>query len=529
MKAIRSDILNSIDSYNSIINQRESEVKSIYNDIKVQEFYNKKEALEKHFNVFTQYKTNLKGFIKYYKQNIKQYKKDFNTYAEFIVKLKEDINKIKQNKPLCENLEITNKIEALETKAHINSVKTGVNDNIKDLIIKPVPNCPGYSYGKYGIFDVIFRDSDGFINATKLCKLGGKDYSDWNRPNLEGPKQLIESLKLKLFEKYKSNIGMSMSNMIFLKFEEYRNSSTNTQNITSFEDVIVEDDLGKYNTPKIIYGTYVHPKLIPAIASWISPVFALKVADIVEEYFVKKANEKLSSLIREKDNKIDTLIKKVDKQNKKLKHIKHINLDQTNKIDELKQINLKQDNILKEQTDKINQLLSYGKEARNALVNIDSNIEEIHSKSIEPCKASIETELVLLYNNTGNDHNVVKVKNENGLISVLYPFTFIRRQRKSINNTVKKHIPFKASALKKLYPKAEVVFKRTIINAVTALNNIKQDLIKSKNNKKITFVNNHIILNIGYSKESFLEDIDNITSKYIPPLTRVENETGKFI
>ncbi len=435
MKAVRNNILEDIDSYNSIINQRESEVKSIYNDIKIQEFYNKKEALEKHFNAFTQYKTNLKGFIKYYKQNIKQYEKDFSTYAEFIVKLKEDITETKQNKPLYENLEIKNKTEALETKAYIETTKTGINDSIKDLIIKPVPNCPGYSFGKYGDFDVIFRDKDGFINATKLCKLGGKDYTKWNRLNLEGPQKLIKALKTKLYSE-------STQKQTIAKFGQGLNSVSNTQNVTSFEDIIVEDTISQENTSLIIWGTYVHPKLINSIASWVSEDFALKVADIVEEYFIKKANTNLNDLIKDyqnqlvlKDDKIDTLIKKVDNQTEELKQVKQINLDQT---------------------DKINKLLSYGKKAKKALVNINSNIEDIHSKSIEPCKASIETELVLLYNNTGNDYNVVSkskdiegIKNGNGLESVLYPFTFIRRQRKSIRETIKTHLPFKALALKK--------------------------------------------------------------------------------
>ncbi len=514
----KRDILKTIETYNSYRIQREKEaiILSKFQNNIANEFYVKRTNLEVFFTKFTEYRRKPNTFAKYYNANKTSYLNALEEYKTVIIKLKEAISEIPENSLFCENLEITNKTEALETKAHINSVKTGINDNIKDLIIKPVPNCPGYSFGKYGNFDVIFRDKDGFINASKLCKLGGKRYKDWNTSyrNSEGPQQLINALKLKLFEEYKSNIGKDMQNMSGSQLCPTHNSNTNNQNITSFEDIIVEDNLGKKGIIEVIQGTYVHPKLIPAIASWVSPVFALKVADIVEEYFVKKANKKLSSLIKDfqnqlvlKDDKIDTLIKETKKQTQ-------IIIEQTNKIDNLTQVNLKQ-------SEDIKTLLSYGKEARNALVNIDSNIEEIHSKSIEPCKASIETELVLLYNNTGNDNGVVKTKNENGLISVLYPFTFIRRQRKSINNTVKKHIL--------IYPKAEVVFKRTIINAVTALNNIKQDLIKSKNNKKITFTNNHIILNIGYSKESFLEDIDNITSKYIPPLTRVENETGKFI
>ncbi len=323
--------------------------------------------------------------------------------------------------------------EALETKAHINSVKTGINDDIKDLIIKPVPNCPGYSFGKYSSFDVIFRDSDGFINASKLCKLSGKDYRAWIR--YDSSQKLINALKRKLFSKFNQNKDNTTQNMMIGEFTYHRNSDTNTQNVTTFEDIIVEDNIGKNNISKIIQGTYVHPKLINSIAMWISEDFALEVSDIVEEYFVKKANNNLNNLIKEKDDKIDVLIKETRMQTQIIEK-------QSEELKEIKQLNLKQSEDLKT-------LLSYGKEARKSLIKIDSNLEDIHSKSIEPCKESIETDLVLLYNNTGDDYNIVKTINDKGVTSYLHPFSMLCCQKRSVNKTVKKHLSFKALALKK--------------------------------------------------------------------------------
>jgi hypothetical protein len=67
--------------------------------------------------------------------------------------------------------------------------------------------------------------------------------------------------------------------------------------------------------------TYVHSKLIPHIASWTSPIFAIKVSDIVNQYYIDKAIRKKDELLRKKDDKIDTLSKKIDtllENNKKL-------------------------------------------------------------------------------------------------------------------------------------------------------------------------------------------------------------------
>ena len=38
-----------------------------------------------------------------------------------------------------------------------------------------------YWYGGYGPFRVIMHKSNGFINATKMCTSGGKEYRDWIR------------------------------------------------------------------------------------------------------------------------------------------------------------------------------------------------------------------------------------------------------------------------------------------------------------------------------------------------------------
>lgn len=88
------------------------------------------------------------------------------------------------------------------------------------------------------------RESDGFINATQICKAGGKRFSNWYQ--LESTKELIKTLEAEL----------------------------NTKVI----------DVKKGNSKTFIQGSYVHRRLAISLASWISPYFMTKVSKWVEEW-----------------------------------------------------------------------------------------------------------------------------------------------------------------------------------------------------------------------------------------------------
>ena len=111
-----------------------------------------------------------------------------------------------------------------------------------------------YYKTKYGCFDVIMDITIGYINATKLCTDGGKDVKDWFRN--ESNKELI----LYFENNYQSKI------------------TPMTKTLT-----------GSKNTDLI--GTYVHPKLIIHIASWVSPAFAWKVSEIVNNNLVREKED----------------------------------------------------------------------------------------------------------------------------------------------------------------------------------------------------------------------------------------------
>ena len=132
-----------------------------------------------------------------------------------------------------------------------------------------------YSKAKYAGFDVIMNMETGYINATKLCSDGGKQMKNWLRNDCN--KELIE-----YFDKINGGSNLSRH-----KYEVKNGTKCNNIN-----------------------GTYVHPKLIPHIASWVSPEFANKVSEIVNNFLIKEKEDEIRRskvLLGEKDCKIDEL------------------------------------------------------------------------------------------------------------------------------------------------------------------------------------------------------------------------------
>ena len=151
-------------------------------------------------------------------------------------------------------------------------------------------------YGMYGEFNVIMMKDCGFANVTKLCKDGGKDFSNWSRN--KASKKLIQALLDKQLNgevcestQYNTNEipGIHPQPQAFKFIHNFNRTSTNL----------------------LICRTYCHPCLLPHIACWISPKFALKVSNIVNNYFISDYNYKLDetrmALYSVKDELDDTL------------------------------------------------------------------------------------------------------------------------------------------------------------------------------------------------------------------------------
>lgn len=166
--------------------------------------------------------------------------------------------------------------------------------NLAEIIYEPlVSTCKTHTfgYGMYGNLKVIIRN-DGYVNATKLCTAGGREYSNWSR--LDKSKEYIAYLEESLWV---PDLGP-------IKLTECM-SFGNTNKINA-----------------IVSGTYVHPDMITAIAQWVSSKFAHMVSKIVNNYMVTQYKEEIKKLeqdaiinkhmLAEKDCNITKLMAKID-------------------------------------------------------------------------------------------------------------------------------------------------------------------------------------------------------------------------
>jgi hypothetical protein len=110
-----------------------------------------------------------------------------------------------------------------------------------------------YTFGKtvYGGFSVITMKENSYINATKLCADGGKKLKNWTVS--DKPKKLVKEMTDELMKKDPSWDGKI------------------TVLVTGGENNLVR-------------GTYVHPSLIPHIASWVSTKFACIISTILYKW-----------------------------------------------------------------------------------------------------------------------------------------------------------------------------------------------------------------------------------------------------
>jgi KilA-N domain/Protein of unknown function (DUF3627) len=140
-------------------------------------------------------------------------------------------------------------------------------------------------YGLYGEFQVVIDASDGYVNASKMCRAGGKKFKEWKR--LKGSQHLIT---------------------VFERSWVPENTPVNFQNGEStLEDLEAQMCAPRFpackfvqpanliNEDRLISGTYVHPDLIPSIAGWISPEFQLKANRVVNRYIVNEWKTKLEA------------------------------------------------------------------------------------------------------------------------------------------------------------------------------------------------------------------------------------------
>jgi hypothetical protein len=96
------------------------------------------------------------------------------------------------------------------------------------------------------------RESDGYINATAMCRATRKEWAQYSR--LPSTQELLTALETKL-----------------------ETNNSNCVKITQLE--LVQSETGRYG------GTWIHPYLAIPLAQWCSPAFAIQVSEWVINWF----------------------------------------------------------------------------------------------------------------------------------------------------------------------------------------------------------------------------------------------------
>lgn len=114
--------------------------------------------------------------------------------------------------------------------------------------------------------DIIIMKSNGYVNATELCKSKNKNFEDWKKINQD----LINELE---------NINKTWKNV---------------KNAPSFDKngVLIEvktDGIYKHE----VKGCYIHQDLVSYVCFWILPSFAIQVCNIINFYNNNNFKEKL--------------------------------------------------------------------------------------------------------------------------------------------------------------------------------------------------------------------------------------------
>lgn len=99
----------------------------------------------------------------------------------------------------------------------------------------------------------LIREKDGYINATLLCKTGGKEFKNWYRTDIA--KKTIISVE--------NHTGIDKQKLIIIR---------------------------KGGNPKT-QGTWMHPLLATIVAQWISVEFSINVSIWIEEWKLSNNNK----------------------------------------------------------------------------------------------------------------------------------------------------------------------------------------------------------------------------------------------
>lgn len=303
-----------------------------------------------------------------------------------------------------------------------------------------------YSKARYGDFEVIINMKTGYINATKLSADGGKLLKNW------------------LANKNSQELLEEVENSVLLGFQP-------------------STMLVKGGQIPIITGTYAHPDLIPHIASWVSPKFAIKVSKIVNDFLIREREEEIRRLTGEKSE----LMKMLEESELRRKE------------DHKESLKMLED--MKKQNEKTHDKLD---DAHKKLDKADNEIEDLH------CKVETVSErLDLVIDEVVPPCPVVELREEIGIWklndkSSKFTHKVFCRQIKTA------HIA--RARLLKEFPNATLFREiNPSPNSKNFLHNLKDMYGTPGKNQKLKICHSSIIMN--GSKEDFNLMIDKVLDK----------------
>jgi len=319
------------------------------------------------------------------------------------------------------------------------------NELIKKLAFESIAG--KYSKALYGDFTVTMNMTNGYINATKLCADGGKRFDHW-----------VEN----------------KGNKVMVKcFGEFINRSPGIPG-----DVLIIVNTGINETR----GTYVHPDLIPHIASWVSPAFAYKVSKIVNNFLIREKEAEIERLTGAK-TRLELMLEESNRERR---------------AHEERAEKMLQD--MKDQNEKTHVKLD---EVNHKLDKADNDIEELQITVDE-----VNTRIEIVMDEVVNPVNRLELR-EVFLIMQLnepnsnYGFKTYRGQNKNmvkIKKNIKREFP-NATVFREINPNP---------NAKNFLHQLKE-LYGSKGAKsKIKIHYNYVTLLDGVSEDELNVMIDNV-------------------
>jgi hypothetical protein len=218
-------------------------------------------------------------------------------------------------------------------------------------------------------YTIEYRDEDGYINVSNLCKAGGKQFKHWN--SIEKTKAFLKVLS--------SSVGIPTNDLI-----KYKTGSNSER------------------------ATWVHPQVAINIAQWISPEFDVKVSGWVYEIMVTgKVDVKNTKSYRQlqKENKDHQLRIKV-LENKYLKKHKRTDYKAYNVIYILATESSKKNNIyiLGKATNLTNRLSVYNKSEEHEVIfykecsspEVMSSAEQVIFQKLEQYRQQANRERFIL-------------------------------------------------------------------------------------------------------------------------------------